>query len=85
MILGRNATAPVRETCAQALGHLLHLTDEHSKEYILEILVKMLEIKGDKVERHAACYFQMQRIPAVALPAKRSARHEVLLRSGDCL
>ena len=84
-ILGRNATAPVRETCAQALGHLLHLTDEHRKEHILETLVKMLEIKGDKVERRSVCYCQMQRIPAVALQTKRSARHEVLLRSGDCL
>ncbi|PAV58235.1 hypothetical protein WR25_16483 [Diploscapter pachys] len=48
-VSGRNATAPVRETCAQALGHLLHLTDEHRKEHILETLVKMLEIKGDKL------------------------------------
>ncbi|CAI4228285.1 unnamed protein product [Auanema sp. JU1783] len=48
-VSGRSATAPVRETCAQALGHLLHKCDEERKSCILRHVQTMLETKGEKM------------------------------------
>uniref|UniRef100_A0A158QQ36 DUF3535 domain-containing protein n=1 Tax=Haemonchus placei TaxID=6290 RepID=A0A158QQ36_HAEPC len=38
LLLGRTATAPVRETCAQALGHFLRKTDSERQTVILSQL-----------------------------------------------
>uniref|UniRef100_A0A1I7UC40 SNF2 family domain-containing protein n=1 Tax=Caenorhabditis tropicalis TaxID=1561998 RepID=A0A1I7UC40_9PELO len=46
-ISGRNATAPVREQCAQALVHMLRNTDEKRREVVLEIVVQMVSTPGD--------------------------------------
>ncbi|CAB02491.2 BTAF (TBP-associated factor) homolog [Caenorhabditis elegans] len=47
-ISGRNATAPVREQCAQALVHMLRNTDEKRREVVLEIVVQMVRTPGEK-------------------------------------
>uniref|UniRef100_A0A8R1I4E9 Helicase ATP-binding domain-containing protein n=1 Tax=Caenorhabditis japonica TaxID=281687 RepID=A0A8R1I4E9_CAEJA len=46
-ISGRNATAPVREQCAQALVHILRNTDETRRELLLGIVVQMVSTSGD--------------------------------------
>ncbi|CAI2345733.1 unnamed protein product [Caenorhabditis sp. 36 PRJEB53466] len=46
-ISGRNATAPVREQCAQALVHMLRGTDQKRRELLLQIVVQMVETPGD--------------------------------------
>ncbi|CAL2033128.1 unnamed protein product [Caenorhabditis brenneri] len=46
-ISGRNATAPVREQCAQALVHMLRNTDEKRREVVLEIVVQMVSTPGE--------------------------------------
>ncbi|UMM18227.1 hypothetical protein L5515_014390 [Caenorhabditis briggsae] len=46
-ISGRNATAPVREQCAQALVHMLRNTNEKRREVVLEIVVQMVSTPGD--------------------------------------
>uniref|UniRef100_A0A1I7WFG9 HEAT repeat-containing protein 6 n=1 Tax=Heterorhabditis bacteriophora TaxID=37862 RepID=A0A1I7WFG9_HETBA len=48
-VSGRNATAPVRETCAQALGHLLHKTNESRRIIILNHLRILIGMKGEKL------------------------------------
>ncbi|KHJ90554.1 HEAT repeat protein [Oesophagostomum dentatum] len=47
-VSGRSATAPVRETCAQALGHFLHKTDTIRQTTVLGHLRNLLSMKGDR-------------------------------------
>ncbi|KJH49727.1 protein, SNF2 family [Dictyocaulus viviparus] len=47
-VSGRNATAPVRETCAQALGHFLHKTDCMRQSVVLGQLRSLLLIQGER-------------------------------------
>ncbi|RCN29097.1 hypothetical protein ANCCAN_25152 [Ancylostoma caninum] len=49
IISGRSATAPVRETCAQALGHFLHKTDPNRQTVVLGHLRNLLLMQGERV------------------------------------
>ncbi|EPB70351.1 protein, SNF2 family [Ancylostoma ceylanicum] len=47
-VSGRSATAPVRETCAQALGHFLHKTDPNRQTVVLGHLRNLLLMQGER-------------------------------------
>ncbi|EPB66257.1 HEAT repeat protein, partial [Ancylostoma ceylanicum] len=47
-VSGRSATAPVRETCAQALGHFLHKTDSNRQTVVLGHLRNLLLMQGER-------------------------------------
>ncbi|KAJ1353586.1 hypothetical protein KIN20_010239 [Parelaphostrongylus tenuis] len=47
-VSGRSATAPVRETCAQALGHFLNKTDGERQSVMLSKLRTLLSMKGER-------------------------------------
>ncbi|CAB3411490.1 unnamed protein product [Caenorhabditis bovis] len=47
-ISGRNATAPVREQCAQALVHLMRNIDVSRKDVVLQIMVQMMNTPGEQ-------------------------------------
>ncbi|PIO68892.1 hypothetical protein TELCIR_09304 [Teladorsagia circumcincta] len=47
-VSGRTATAPVRETCAQALGHFLRKTDSERQAVILAQLRVLLLMQGER-------------------------------------
>ncbi|WKX94873.1 hypothetical protein Q1695_011831 [Nippostrongylus brasiliensis] len=47
-VSGRSATAPVRETCAQALGHFLHKTDSERQAVVLDKLRVLLLMQGER-------------------------------------
>ncbi|VDM56747.1 unnamed protein product [Angiostrongylus costaricensis] len=47
-VSGRSATAPVRETCAQALGHFLYKTDQMRQSVVLSKLRTLLSMQGER-------------------------------------
>uniref|UniRef100_A0A0K0DDV5 DUF3535 domain-containing protein n=1 Tax=Angiostrongylus cantonensis TaxID=6313 RepID=A0A0K0DDV5_ANGCA len=47
-VSGRSATAPVRETCAQALGHFLYKTDQMRQSLVLSKLRTLLSMQGER-------------------------------------
>uniref|UniRef100_A0A7I4Y705 TATA-binding protein-associated factor n=1 Tax=Haemonchus contortus TaxID=6289 RepID=A0A7I4Y705_HAECO len=47
-VSGRTATAPVRETCAQAVGHFLRKTDSDRQTVILSHLRVLLLMQGER-------------------------------------